>query len=92
MRMLEILVHTAGAKALGYALAHFLWEGALTACLAALALRCFHSSRVRYGVVCVALVAMPVAFGVTFWVSFPTLGPDAAVVAWPGLPSLLITP
>ncbi len=35
---------------------------------------------------------MPVAFGVTFWVSFPTLGPDAAVVAWPGLPSLLITP
>jgi hypothetical protein len=47
MRMLEILVHTAGAKALGYALAHFLWEGALTACLAAVALRCFHSSRVR---------------------------------------------
>lgn len=38
-----------------------------------------------------ALVAMPGVFGVTFWVSFPTLGPDVAAVEWPGLPSLLIT-
>ena len=66
MRMLEVLVVTAGAQALGYALARFLWEGALTACLATLALRCFHSSHVRYGVVCVGLVAMPVASALRF--------------------------
>ena len=58
--------------ALGMSLFHFLWEGALIACLAAIALRLAgRDARSRYAVACLALLAMPAAFAVTLWLSLP---------------------
>ena len=55
------------AKALGWTLIHFVWEAVLVAALlaAGLALCGSASARLRYGLACLALVMMPVAFGVT---------------------------
>ncbi|HXB69758.1 MAG TPA: GWxTD domain-containing protein [Candidatus Acidoferrales bacterium] len=55
------------AKALGWTLIHFVWEGVLIAALlaAVLALRGTASARFRYVLACVAMLAMPAAFGVT---------------------------
>ncbi|MGH3185470.1 MAG: hypothetical protein ACRDOE_26690, partial [Streptosporangiaceae bacterium] len=53
--------------AVGAALVHFLWEGALVACGLAVALTLLRRApaAVRYGVSCVALFALPVLFAVT---------------------------
>jgi GWxTD domain-containing protein len=65
--------HSAVATALGWALAHFIWEGAAIAAILAVALAVFRgsSARLRYGLACAALAAMPIAFGVTFVVLLP---------------------
>ncbi|HEV2146927.1 MAG TPA: hypothetical protein VGR37_05975, partial [Longimicrobiaceae bacterium] len=57
-------------RALGWALLHFVWQGALVAGLAALALHLLRgrSPQARYAVGCAALVVMlvaPVATGIT---------------------------
>src|SRR5262245_28718526 len=55
------------AQALGWTLLHFLWEGALIAGLLAIAwLIAPKSSRLRYGLAALAMLAMPLAFAVTF--------------------------
>jgi GWxTD domain-containing protein len=59
--------------ALSAALFHFLWQGALLALIPTLALM-FPSARVRYAAACVAMLAMPVVFAVTFAVSMPETG------------------
>jgi beta-lactamase regulating signal transducer with metallopeptidase domain len=73
MNYLEAWAHSPFAKALGWSLIHFLWEGGLIALLlAALLFLCRRgSARVRYALACVALVAMPVALGVTLALSTP---------------------
>ncbi|SPE29682.1 Peptidase M56, BlaR1 [Candidatus Sulfopaludibacter sp. SbA6] len=84
MRFLEACIHTPLAKALGWSLMHFLWEGALVAlALAVMLFLCGPApARLRYALCCLAMLAMPVAFGLTLAVTLP--GPHAAaVVAWP---------
>jgi len=84
-------------EALGWALVHFLWEGALIALALSVSLRFFQSARVRYGMACLAMLAMVAAFGVTLAVSVPeqpatapTLG--AAVTAGLGAGSGMAEP
>ena len=68
MTLVERLVHTVWAAALGSALLHFLWQGALAAVVLALTLRLTRtgSARLRYAVACLAMLALPIVFGVTF--------------------------
>jgi GWxTD domain-containing protein len=66
MSWLEIWVHTPRAAALGWTLAHSLWEGALVALVLAGALGLLGSSRTRYAAACLAMLAMLGGFGVTF--------------------------
>ena len=84
MRILEAAIHTPLAKALGWALAHFLWEGVVIAlALALLLFLCGPGpAKLRYALCCLALLAMPVAVGVTL--ALRTAVPAARVaVAWP---------
>src|SRR5882724_971866 len=64
MNLLQIWIQTPLASALGWTLAHFLWEGTLIALLLAGVLRQCHpgSARLRYALALAALLAMPVAF------------------------------
>ena len=74
MNTLAACVATPLAKALGWTLFHFLWEGAAIAAVLAVALYGFRpaAARVRYGLACVALGAMALAFAVTLAVSMPS--------------------
>src|SRR5690242_7149792 len=61
------LLNTTAAQALGWTLLHFLWQGTLIAALFTLAcLVARGSARVRYLLAALALLAMPVAFTLTF--------------------------
>lgn len=53
------------------ALLHFVWQGAAIAFLLAVALVFVKSAKARYAWACAALLAMPVVFGVTLWISMP---------------------
>ena len=55
------------AKALGWTLLHFVWEGALIALVLAAVLYLGRPApaRARYAAACLALVAMPLSFGLT---------------------------
>jgi GWxTD domain-containing protein len=66
MNVLTHWIQTPGARALGWTLFHFLWEGIAIAAVLALALVFLRGSRVRYGAACVALAAMLVACAGTF--------------------------
>jgi GWxTD domain-containing protein len=66
MNLLEAWVHTPGAAALGWTLAHSLWEGALVALVLVGALAVLRSSRARYAAGCVAMLAMLTGFCLTF--------------------------
>jgi GWxTD domain-containing protein len=66
MSLLEIWIHNSAAAALGWTLAHSLWEGALVALALAAALGVLHSSRARYGAACVAMLALLSGFCVTY--------------------------
>jgi GWxTD domain-containing protein len=65
MTLLELWVHTPFAQALGFALAHSLWEGVLIAAVLAAALCVARSSRARYAAACTAMLLMLASFGVT---------------------------
>jgi GWxTD domain-containing protein len=73
MNYLETWIQAPFAKALGWSLIHFLWEGVLIALLlAALLFLCRRgSARVRYALACLALLAMPVAVGITLALTAP---------------------
>ena len=73
MNSLELWIHSAGAKALGWTLFHFLWEGAAIAGVLVLALALLKpaSARLRYGAACAALLGMALAFGITLAVEWP---------------------
>jgi len=64
--LLENWVHTAAASALGWTLLHSVWEGALVALLLAGALLFLRSGRARYTAACLAMLALLLAFGLTF--------------------------
>ena len=67
MSHLAAWIHTPIAKALGWTLVHFVWEGAVLAAVLMAMLRIFRAepSRRRYALACLILAAMPLAFGVT---------------------------
>jgi GWxTD domain-containing protein len=66
MKLLETLVGTPLAGAVGWTLLHSLWEGAILAVALAAVLMATRSPRVRYAAACVAMLVMLGAFGVTF--------------------------
>ena len=66
MSLLEIWVHTSAAAALGWTVAHSLWEGALVALVLAVALAVVRSSRARYTAACLAMLVLLGGFCVTF--------------------------
>ena len=87
MNALVVLVHTPLAKALGWTLIHFLWEGALIAALVSVGLFLCRpaSARARYGLACVGLFGMFLAFGVTLAALWPIAGPGIVVSVHSGL-------
>ena len=85
MRLMEGLVQTTLAQALGYALLHFIWEGTIVALLLAAALGVVKSSaaRLRYAISCGALAALPLVFAVTVWQCVASQAPrNPLPVAW----------
>ena len=70
---LKAWIRSPFAKACGWSLIHFLWEGVLIALmLAAVLFLCRRASaRLRYAVACLALLAMPLALAITVVVSAP---------------------
>src|SRR5579872_4784881 len=66
MNLLEAFVQTPAAAALGWTLAHSLWEGALVALALAVALCFLRSSRARYAAACVAMLGLIAIAAVTF--------------------------
>ncbi len=83
-------------QALGMALFHFLWQGALIALALAAGLYCFRpsSARLRYGLACAAMLAMLVCFGLTLALAWPpSIGTASHRIehAPPGDPFLALT-
>ena len=74
MRLLETLVETPLAGAIGWTLLHSLWQGAIIAAALAAVLAAVRSPRARYAAACVAMLALLGAFGFT-WVR---VMPDSA--------------
>jgi bla regulator protein blaR1 len=66
MRLLETLVETPLAQAVGWTLLYSLWEGALVSAALAAALAAMRSARARYAAACVAMLVMLGAVGFTF--------------------------
>jgi GWxTD domain-containing protein len=73
MKMLDAYIHTPLAQTTGMSLLQFLWEGALIALVLAAALwTCGpRRARLRYAFSCLAMLAMPLAFGITLAVTRP---------------------
>ncbi len=73
MIALEHWIQTPLVSALGWTLFHFVWEGTSIALLLAGILQLWRpaSARVRHGLACLAMAAMPAAFGLTFVRSAP---------------------
>jgi GWxTD domain-containing protein len=92
MIVLESLVQTPLAQALGWTLFHSLWEGAVAAILLVIALSVVRSSRIRYAAACLAMLGIPAGFGATLFRLMPEgLATPATVIrniphAFPGEP------
>src|SRR5579863_9687245 len=71
MTILELLVRSDSAKALGWTLVHSLWEGAGVALALAIVLTIARSSRVRYAASCLAMFALLAGFAVTLYRLMP---------------------
>jgi GWxTD domain-containing protein len=87
MNTLILLVRAPVAKALGWTLIHFLWEGALIAALvgAALYLCRRASARTRYALACVGMLGMLAVFAVTLAILWPAAVPGIAAPVHHGL-------
>ena len=79
MSLLDIWVHNSAAAALGWTLAHSLWEGALVALALAAALAVMDSSRARYAAACVAMLALLAGFCVTYQICLARQRIDAGL-------------
>jgi GWxTD domain-containing protein len=69
---MNIILNSALAQALAMSLFHFLWQGALIAAVAAVALKFAARAQTRYAIACSALIAMPVVFAITLRLSIPS--------------------
>jgi GWxTD domain-containing protein len=65
----------ATVQALGWALVHFIWQGAAIALALAAALPFCRRPTARYGAACLALLSMAVAFAITTAISIPAAAP-----------------
>src|SRR5580658_2751624 len=65
MTHLEIWLQTPLARAVGWALFHSLWEGAIIAVVLAVTLLMVRSARARYTAACLGMCAIIVGFGAT---------------------------
>jgi GWxTD domain-containing protein len=94
MSQVALWIHTGLAQALGWTLAHFVWEGAVLALLLAAGLRLFQraTARWRYALASAILAAMPVAFAVTLAVMCARQPVPAALPRMPVLASPLLDP
>ena len=70
-------VHSALGNTVGWTLFHSLWEGAIVAVSLAVALRVLRSSRARYAMACLAMVAVLAGFCYTFIQMLP--GPPGSL-------------
>ncbi|SPE38896.1 Peptidase M56, BlaR1 [Candidatus Sulfopaludibacter sp. SbA3] len=77
------------AHALGWALIHFLWQGAAIALLLAIALGISRAARTRYLLACGAMAAMVAAFAVTLAICWPPAVPHVHRIASPAPPHRL---
>src|SRR5215471_2251207 len=90
--LLENWVHTPAAAALGWTLAHSLWEGALVALMLGAALLVLRSSNARYLASCAAMLALLIGFLLTFRIVLAEqriLGALGQVHAIPIIPAAL---
>jgi GWxTD domain-containing protein len=90
--LLENWVHTPAAAALGWTLAHSLWEGALVALMLGAALLVLRSSNARYIASCAAMLALLIGFLLTFRIVLAEqriLGALGQVHAIPIIPAAL---
>ena len=71
------------ARALAWALVHFVWQGAAIALLLAVGLGLCRAARVRYAMACGAMVAMVLAFAVTLAVCWPAAAVSSKLPAPP---------
>jgi GWxTD domain-containing protein len=88
--LLENWVHTPAAAALGWTLAHSLWEGALVALVLGAALLVLRSSSARYIAGCAAMLALLIGFLLTFRIVLAEqriLGALGQVHAIPNIPA-----
>jgi len=91
MTLQTLLIHPA-VRSLGWALLHFIWQGALLAALFLVAdtLTRRSQARLRYAIGCMTMLLMPAVFVATIFQSHPFLAPapsaqDGRVVAIPGV-------
>jgi len=86
---IESWVATPAAHALGRTLLHFLWEGAMAAGLLTVLLAIVRSPRARYVLAVAALLALPLAFAVTWTIC---ARPAGALLPAPHAPALYRLP
>ncbi len=93
MKLLAHWLGTPEARALGWMLFHFLWEGTVIAAALALALPWLRTARLRYAAACLALAAMPLACAFTFVTVLPEQARyRMAVAALPQAPDASASP
>jgi hypothetical protein len=85
--LLENWVKTPLAEALGWALFHSLWEGALIAAALIVALRFIRSSGARYWAACLALIVIVGGFAVTLFCVLPESGRSFGAARAPMFPT-----
>ena len=86
MTLLESWAASPLAGALGWALLHSLWEGAVLAAALAIVLAAMRAPRLRYAAACLALAAMLAGFLVTLALVFPETVRNQPAARTPGFP------
>lgn len=82
MTFVETCAQTPAAQALGAALLHFLWQGAVIAAALAAVLLVSRGAGLRYRAAVVAMASMPVAFAATSWAQWTSADGMAATVGF----------
>jgi GWxTD domain-containing protein len=83
MTVLDTWIEAPAAKALGWTLVHFVWEGAAIALALGAALCVVRSSRARYAAACLAMLGMLAGFGLTCAHLMPRRQIGAATIGAP---------
>jgi len=80
MKLLDLVVRTQVAQALGWTLIHSLWEGMIVAAALAALLGFVRSPRIRYAAGCVVLLAVFASFAITLIHVWPEGGSGSGTV------------